>query len=258
MGRKIFALTLLITHYNRSNSLERLLLAFQKLDCQFVEIIVADDASKPEHLNRLKDIQPIYNFRLLPPEPNGGLGRNLNKGHDAVKTPYMLYVQEDFDPTELLPQHLMDAVQIMDETKDVDYIRFWSFYRFPTLKPFGKGFSETVFNPWNLNHLNYFMYSDNPHIRRTGFLEKFGRYDEGVPSDIAEHNMSIRFIQRKGRGLFYEEHSTLFEHRNSSDEPSTVTRGNWRQSSNPVFLLMRAAYLKYKCVKCFWQVKFLK
>ena len=175
-----------------------------------------------------------------------------------MKTPYTLYIQEDFDVADQFPPHLADALQIMNENSTIDYIRFWSFYKFPTLKPFGKGFSETVYNPWNMNHLNFFMYSDNPHLRRNNFLEKFGRYQEGIDGNISEHNMAIRFIQKKGRGLFYEDYSTLFEHRNSEDEPSTFNRASWRQSRNPAFLAARALYLKYKWAKCLWQVKFLK
>src|SRR5581483_5614559 len=90
------SVTLLITHYNRSSSLERLLAHFRQLGCTFGEIIVADDASKPEHIDKIKSLQPLYLFRLLTVPQNGGLGRNLNRGQDAVKTPYTLYVQEDF------------------------------------------------------------------------------------------------------------------------------------------------------------------
>lgn len=42
--------TLVITHYNRSTSLERLLQSIKDLKCSFNEIIVSDDGSKLEHL----------------------------------------------------------------------------------------------------------------------------------------------------------------------------------------------------------------
>ena len=47
------AVTLLITHYNRSNSLERLLNAFKALDVIFGDIIVSDDSSKEVHINAI-------------------------------------------------------------------------------------------------------------------------------------------------------------------------------------------------------------
>ncbi len=250
--------TLLITHYNRSKSLERLLINLKNLQCTFEDIVVSDDGSRPEHQEKLKEMQPVYNFRIISAPVNKGFPNCINKGQDAVKTPYTIYIQEDFDPTPLFPPHLADALQLMNENKDLDYIRFWSFYRFPTLKPYAKGFSETIFNPWNFNHLNFFMYSDNPHLRRSNFLEKFGRYQEGIKGDVSEHNQAIRFIQRKGKGLFYEQYETLFEHKNSEDEPSSFDRASWRQSRSPIFLFMRAIYLKFKWMKCMWQVYFMK
>ncbi len=250
--------TLLITHYNRSKSLERLLIRVRDLGCRFDDIVVSDDGSRPEHLEKLNLLKQQYNFQLITSPVNKGFANCINKGQDAVKTPYTLYIQEDFEIADQFPPHLADALEIMNKNSEIDYIRFWSFYRFPTLKPFGKGFSETIYNPWNMNHLNFFMYSDNPHIRRSNFLEKFGRYQEGIDGNISEHNMSIRYIQRKGKGLFYDDYSTLFEHKNSTEEQSTFNRASWRQSKKPLFVFMRALYLKYKWVKCLWEVKFMR
>jgi len=248
--------TLLITHYNRSSSLERLLSRLRELSCNFGAIIVSDDASDTEHLVRLEQLQRIYGLELVTAPVNKGLANCLNKGQDAVKTPYTLYIQEDFVPSAFFPQRLADARLIMNDHADIDYIRFWSHYRFPTLKPFGKGFSETVYNPWIMNHLNFFMYSDNPHLRRSNFFSKFGRYIEGVKADVAEHNMAIRFIQKKGKGLFYDQYDTLFAHDQLDHEPSTANRADWRQSSHPLYLVFRSLYLKYKCLKCMYQVKY--
>ena len=228
--------TLLVTHYNRSSSLERLLTRFRTLGCRFDDIVVSDDGSKPEHQEKLKALQPVFNFRLITAAKNGGFAANMNKGQDAVKTPYTLYVQEDFEVNDAFPPHLRDALQFMNDDKDLDYVRFWSFYRYPTLKPFGKGFSLIVYSPWNLNHRKFFMYSDNPHLRRSNFLQKFGRYQEDIDGNISEHRMSISFIQKKGKGLFYDDYEALFEHKNSADEPSSFKRSKWRQSENPLAL----------------------
>ena len=91
-------ITLLVTHYNRSQSLERLLQSFADQQIVFGDIVVSDDGSKPEHLERLKLDEKKFGFRLITAAKNAGLGNNINKGQDAVKTPYTLYVQEDFDP----------------------------------------------------------------------------------------------------------------------------------------------------------------
>ncbi len=251
-------ITLMITHYNRSSSLERLLSTFKKLECRFDDIVVSDDCSKPEHLETLKSLQPLYNFRLITSPQNKGFPGNINKGQDAVKTPYTLYIQEDFVPSALFPARLQDGLQFMNEKKELDYVRFWSHYRYPKLKPFGKGFSETVYEPWGMSHLKFFMYSDNPHLRRSNFFEKFGRYKEDIDGNISEYRMSLSFMKNNGKGLFYDEYDTLFEHANSSDEPSTFHRSSWKQSNKPWFRLLRWNYLRYKWLKSTFELNFMR
>ena len=72
-------ITLLITHYNRSQSLERLLKSFADAGIFFGDIVVSDDGSKPEHLQFIKKIQKEYHFRLVSTPNNSGLGNNINK-----------------------------------------------------------------------------------------------------------------------------------------------------------------------------------
>jgi len=250
--------TLLITHYNRSSSLERLLRAFRNLNISFEDVVVADDGSRPEQLDNVKAQQPAFNFRLITVGKNGGIASNINRGQDAVKTPYTLYIQEDFIPTSLFAASLQDALQFMNEDKGLDIVRFWAHYRYPVLKPYGKGFGEMKFSAWNMHHLKFFIYSDPPHLRRSNFFEKFGRYNEIVAGDMAEFMMAISFLQNKGRGLFFEKHSTLLTHENPPDEPSTQARASWRQSKNPVFLILRFLYLRYKWLKCTFHLKFMR
>ena len=56
---------LIITHYNRSKSLENLLTAFNNLNCIFQEIIVSDDSSNEFHLNQILELQNKFNFKLI-------------------------------------------------------------------------------------------------------------------------------------------------------------------------------------------------
>ncbi|MBU2374779.1 MAG: glycosyltransferase [Bacteroidetes bacterium] len=93
--------SLLITHYNRTKSLERLLQYFANEDVKFGEIIVSDDASKPEYQTHLKELKEKYSFNLISTPQNKGLGNNINKGQDQVTKPYTLYIQEDFLPKPL-------------------------------------------------------------------------------------------------------------------------------------------------------------
>ncbi|MEX8546002.1 MAG: glycosyltransferase [Mucilaginibacter sp.] len=241
--------TLLITHYNRSASLENLLKTFEKLNCSFGETIVSDDGSKSEHQAKLKQLKRTFAFNLIGTTQNKGLGNNINKGQDAVTKPYTLYVQEDFIPKQNFARHLEDAMQFMDCNNKIDLIRFYAYFKYPYLKPYQKGFSEMIFNTWNTNHLKFYCYSDHPHLRRSSFLTKFGRYAEGIKGDLTEYKMAISFLKHNGKGLFFNDFNALFDQHNSIEEPSTMNRSSWRQNKSTVALILRFFYLKLKLLK---------
>jgi len=234
--------TLLVTHYNRSSSLERLLAAFRGLDCRFGDIVVSDDGSRPEHMEKVQALQEAYGFRLVTTPVNKGLGNNLNKGQNAVQTPLTLYVQEDFTPAAVFPGHFKDALALMQRRPELDIIRFYAYFRYPYLRPAAQGFAEMRFRLWYPGYRKFYMYSDHPHLRRSGFLRKFGSYAEGVKGDVTEYRMMISFLRHKGKGLFYEDYKSLFEQRNSADEPSTMKRDYWRESGNPLVTALRHLY----------------
>lgn len=243
--------TLLVTHYNRVKSLERLLGSFQALNIYFEDIVVSDDGSKPENVAYLQQMQIKFNFRLITTPINKGLGNNINKGQDAVQTQFTLYVQEDFEPKAIFSEHFIDALDFFKSDKDIDIARFYAYFKYPYLKPYGKGFAEMVFKPqlWANNHLKFYAYSDHPHLRRTSFFEKFGRYPEGLKGDITEYQMAISFLQNNGKGIFYEQFNDLFYQKNSPDEPSTMGRASWRESKNIFALAIRVVYLQFKLLK---------
>jgi len=251
-------ITLLITHYNRSSSLERLLKTFNAQQIEFGDIVVSDDGSKPEHLEKLRSIADEYHFRLITTPKNKGLGNNINKGQDAVNTPYTLYVQEDFNPFEGYKKHLSDALAIMEERKDIDMTRFYAYFKYPYLKPYRDGFSEMMFSLWKPGYRKFHCYSDHPHLRRSTFFNKFGRYAEGIKGDRTEFLMAISFLKNKGSAMFYEDFKGLFDQLNSSDEPSTMKRSDLRQSPNPAVAFVRAIYRNIKHNYDFMMAKKIK
>jgi len=240
------SVTLLITHYNRSQSLQRLLDSFKKQGIKFGDIVVSDDGSRPEHLDRLKEIAHSYNFRLITTPKNAGLGNNINKGQDAVTTPYTLYVQEDFDPFPGYGEHLQDALDILDERPDIDMARFYAYYKYPYLEPLRRGFSEMKFNIFKLGNRKFHYYSDHPHLRRSSFFKKFGRYAEGYNIEQAEFMMTMSFLKNKGKAIFYDDYKALFDQLNTASEPSTMKRGNLKLSNNFVITFVRAIYRFFK------------
>lgn len=224
--------TLLITHYNRSASLERLLLAFGNLKCSFGNIIVSDDASKAFHQEKMAFLKSRFHFQLVNSGVNKGLGHNLNQGQDAVETEYTLYIQEDFIPQPLFPEKLVFSLDCLKKMNDLDLVRFYAYRKYPYLKPLANGFSRMDFGPFKWGYEKFYYYSDHPHLRRSGFLEKFGRYEEGVKSDVTEYRMMLSFLRHRGKGLFYDDYNSLFDQYNPDDEPSTVKRSYLSQSDH--------------------------
>lgn len=240
------SISLLVTHYNRSKSLEHLLSTFKNLKCDFGEIVVSDDGSKPEHLEYIKSLQNEYDFSLITTPKNKGLGNNINKGQDAVTRPYTLYIQEDFEPQSNFPTELKNALKYMDEDPSLDIVRFYAYGAYPYLKPFKDNFSEMYLPRMATNYTKIYFYSDHPHLRRSSFFSKFGRYPEGIKGDKTEYKMCISVLQNKAKGLFYNNFSDLLIQKNSSEEPSTMTRQNWKQSNNFLISTIRSIYRQLK------------
>lgn len=250
--------SILVTHYNRSRSLEALLKSFEEIECKFAQIVVSDDGSQYEHLNYLKKLQSRYSFHLVTTPSNKGLGNNINKGQDVIDTPYTLYVQEDFVPTSFFPEKLHTAISFMDEDPGLDIVRFYSYLEYPYMTPFKNGFSYMNFNVYGIKYSKLFYYSDHPHLRRTSFFDKFGRYQEGLKVEQTEYKMCVSFIQNNGKGLFYNDYQRLFIQKNSTEEPSTVRRNAWRRGNNYFVSKVRNVYRQIKYNFDLTVVPFLK
>lgn len=251
---------LLITHYNRSSSLERLLKAFENQSTSFGNIVVSDDGSKPEHLEELLKLQKSHQFNLVTTQQNKGLGNNINKGQEKVREPFVLYVQEDFVPQEDFNENFLKALKIMEMDDSIDIIRFYAYFKYPYLKAYDDRFSEMKFSNSILkhDHLKFYVYSDHPHLRRSNFLKKFGHYKEGLSGDVTEFDMCLSFIKNKGRGLFINDFKAMFEQMNTSDEPSTMNRGEWKWTDSIFIKVSRAIYLKYRLIKNTIQLLFYR
>jgi glycosyltransferase involved in cell wall biosynthesis len=254
-------ITLLVTHYNRSSSLERLLRSFRDMGFVFGDIVVSDDGSRKEHLEIVRNLAVDFNFRLITTPLNKGLGNNINKGQDSVVTPFTLYIQEDFVPQPGFLPHLIDGHKIMREDGCWDLISFYAYEQYPYSRPYKLGFSERIFHssPFYTNNLKFYMYSDHPHLRKSSFLNDIGRYVENKNVDITEMKMSLLFIKKGGRSLLFDDHFSLLIQQNSQTEPSTAAYRNPIMPENSpmaVYKLAKWLYGKYKFLKLNLQLAF--
>ncbi|HTN18838.1 MAG TPA: glycosyltransferase family 2 protein [Pelobium sp.] len=237
-------ISVLVTHYNRSKSLEKLLQALNRLDLNFHELIVSDDGSKPEHLSYVENLQKRYPFKLIKSPENKGLGNNINKGQKVVKTPYTLYIQEDFVPQPSFVEKLAKAHEFMQHDLSLDFVRFYAYFKFPNLTPVSDGFSEMHFSHakfWQ-GYRKFYVYSDHPHLRRQNFFDRFGEYQEGIKPDRTEYNMMMQVLAGKPKAYFYNDINTLLAQENSAEEPSTIKRNILRNSNHFFSVIARMIY----------------
>ena len=237
-------ITLLITHYNRSQSLEKLLNNFISFNVAFSKIIVCDDGSKIEHQNKLILLKEKYNFDLLSAPSNKGLGNNINKGQDAITSKYTLYIQEDFVPKPLFISKLKVAHQFFEDDEELDFVRFYAYIKYPYLKAFKEGFSQMIFKHakfWQ-SYKKFHLYSDHPHLRRSNFFLKFGRYPEGIKPDRTEYYMMMKILTIGAKSYFYDDYKALINQENTITEPSTVKRNFWRENQNFIINIIRHIY----------------
>lgn len=252
-SQHISDVSLLITHFNRSESLLRLLSTLQKYGISFDEIVVSDGGSNPDHLKHVGELKEEFGFTLLTTTVNKGLGNSINVGQDAVKTPYILYIQEDFVPKAAFADALKDGLEIIKNEQQWDIVRFYSFpwSPFPYLKEYKKGFSEMKFSlwPWYMSHIKFFVYSDHPHLKRKTYPEKFGRYLETRNGDVTEMSMCRTFLKKKGRGLYFADCKSLFEHDNPEEEPGLFRPEKLKTQKLAEIAPLHWLYLKFKMLK---------
>lgn len=145
---------------------------------------------------------------------------------------------ELFLPTDVFPAGLRAALEIMESRRDVDMVRLFAAVKYPHLKPYKLGFSEMIFRLASPGSGKFFYYSDCPHLRRSNFFKKFGRYAEGVKQVKGEKYMAMAFLQARGLA-FQPDENNLFVHENTEDEPSTqdysAFRAMRRRIPEPLF-----------------------
>lgn len=189
-------LSILITHYNRPDALLKCIDAIKNINWEIdYEIIVSDDGSKVENIERIK---LINNISLLLSEKNQGLAANINKGINACKGNYILYCQEDFLIVKDLELILNELYFVLDNNK-LDLVRLRANYSFPFLNKITNNVFEIPKFSWKNFLYNAFQYSDNLFITTPSFFVKNGLYLENTSGDYGEAEYAIRIFNSKAK-----------------------------------------------------------
>jgi len=189
-------LSILITHYNRPIALQACLDTILDLKLAIpYEIVVTDDGSTQENVNRIKEMKIDT---LLLSENNQGLSSSLNKGIKACKGEYLLYCQEDAVLSSELSALLVDFFEILD-SEHLDMIRLRANYVFPSLIKISDVVSRIPRFSFKNFNVNTFQYSDNPFVTKKNFYIKYGFYLEGVSGHYGETEYAIRILNSKAK-----------------------------------------------------------
>jgi hypothetical protein len=67
--------------------------------------------------------------------------------------------------------------------------------------------------------------------------------------------MSLSFIKKGGKCLFYNDHYGLLTQENTADEPSTATyRKSWKENNSLITRIGKWGYSKFKFLKLNYQL----
>ena len=189
-------ISILTTHYNRSEALVLCLKAIEEvhLDVDY-EIVVSDDGSDQEHLDTIKTLNIDT---LVLSNKNEGLASNLNKGIKACKGKYILYVQEDFLMLPEFKNVLKEGLELLD-AHILDMIRYRSNYRFKKLQACTENISKIPKFSLKNFHINTFQYSDHPFLTTPSFFDTVGYYLDNTSVGYGETEFAIRILKSNAR-----------------------------------------------------------
>jgi glycosyltransferase involved in cell wall biosynthesis len=193
-------ISVLMTSYNRPQFLTQCVEALRSaLDQTQYELIISDDCSEPQHLKLIEAVKPDV---LLTNTQRRGMGANLNRAIQAARGDYHLILQDDFRARCALNLRVAEAVMLLDVEPDTDTVRLGSPMDSRRFYPEHHGVDTRAFIMVNFVEErrgqivrvtakqgaedHSFVYSDNPHIRRATFLDKFGWYPEGLSMSDTE------------------------------------------------------------------------
>lgn len=188
-------ISILITHYNRFESLEKCLHAIRSFGFFDYEVVVSDDYSSIDVQKKLKTLDVD---QLILTDKNRGLASNINRGIKVCKGEFILYCQEDFMPTEDFKIYLSEAIDLLERDL-ADMCRLRSNYKFPYLMNLSEHFKTIPKFSWKNFYYNHFQYSDNPYLTKRSFFDKFGFYLENVSGDYGENEYAIRMMKSKAK-----------------------------------------------------------
>lgn len=179
-----------------------------------LELVVADDGSGPEIQQQIRTL-PFDVFALAP--RNRGLGANNNNGLRHCGGKYALVLQDDWECIGP-PDYLANAVAVMEANPQVGIVNFGGAPHPPDLSQRLAGSAEPCYVtpvPLEDGTKEYFLYTDNPHLRSMASVREIGFYREDRDMEACEGDYEQRWNEQTkfATAVFPAYHRRLFVHR---------------------------------------------
>ncbi len=147
------------------------------------------------------------------------LSSNLNTVLKMCTAPLIFYLQDDWEMRE--PLDLEKDANFLIES-DYDMIR----YRYCHPQRDKISLVSKELNLYNVHHNVHNLYSDQPHLKKISFHEKYGYFPEstwkGYDSGDCEMGFNGRLRKTNAKILFKDKSDRLFYHTSGSSEHSTL------------------------------------
>jgi glycosyltransferase involved in cell wall biosynthesis len=188
--------SVLFITYKRFNLLKPTVESFRRnTSYPNLELVIADDGSGPEIQQQIRTL-PADIFELAP--KNRGLGANNNAGLKSCRGKYIFMIQDDWEchgPSD----YLLNCVRVLEANPQVGIINFASVPHPPDLNQRLEGSDEPCYvtpRPYEDGLKEYFLYSDQPHIRSRAAHEHIGPYIEDRDMEKCEIDYNFRWKQQ--------------------------------------------------------------
>lgn len=197
------AVIVLVITYERTNLAVATIRSIrERLDYPNIGFHIADDGSKPGHVERLlAEIGPTYAVTCSNTARHG-VGANMNAGMQAClnRADYILWLEDDWVLPRGAALDLRPCVQLLEENKDLGMVRLGR------LSPELHG--ETISGAgrlwWHLTrNRNTYVFSGNAALRHRRFCQAYGPYQEGLRPGETELWMCNRFNTTNGPGIVW-------------------------------------------------------
>jgi len=209
-------ISIIVFAYNRPGYLDYTL---EKLiqNCSYprnlIELIISDDGSKNSSV--IPYIAAKHSVDKVLLNRHGGLGYNQNMGLRQTNSPFILHLQDDFmlENKEKENESFIDtSIGILKDNGDIDTVRLFDI---SFSIPYTGVVEDFDYKGTIIKKIKdgIFTYSDNPHIKRKSFHEKFGFYDDHDSStsgcEMTECNFDINCREKGIRACYL---NNFFKH----------------------------------------------